>query len=79
MTGLSRSGEPDFATVRTLADRFKVSLRATAIALIRAGLAEPSLYVVVEEAAPVSDYEKPGGGPGGRRDTGTIHVYAERE
>lgn len=64
---LSGVTEPDFKLVRTLAGRFHVSLRATAMALIRDGLADGSLYAAVEEAAPTSDYDKPGGGPGGGR------------
>lgn len=58
---------PDFGMVRTIAERFRVSLRATATALIRAGLAEPRLYGEVEGEAPTSDYDKEGFGRGGRR------------
>ena len=37
------------------------------MALIRDGWAERSLYAAVGEAAPASDYAKPGGGGGGGR------------
>ena len=65
--GMVAATEPDFEVVRTLSSRFRVSLRATAMALIRDGWAERSLYAAVEEAAPASDYAKPGGGGGGGR------------
>ena len=58
---------PDFGMVRTVAERFRVSLRATATALIRAGLAEPRLYGEVDSEAPTSDYDKEGFGRGGQR------------
>lgn len=58
---------PDFDMVRTIAERFSVSLRATATALIRAGLAEPPLYGEVEGEAPTSDYDKGFGRGGGQR------------
>ena len=65
--GVAASSEPDLAVVRTLSSRFRVSLRATAMALIRDGWAERSLYAAVEETVPASDYAKPGGGGGGGR------------
>ena len=55
---LSGSAEPDFEVVQALAERFKASLRATAVALIRAGLADSTLYSDVEEGAPTADLEK---------------------
>ena len=55
---LSGSAEPDFEVVQALAERFKASLRATAVALIRAGLADSTLYSDVEEGAPAADLEK---------------------
>ena len=59
---------PDFGMVRTVAERFRVSLRATATALIRAGLADPRLYGEVDSEAPTSDYDKEGfGRRGGQR------------
>lgn len=59
--------EPSFDVVRKLADRFTVSLRATAVALVQLGLADSTLYDDVEEAAPTSDYEKGFGRGGGLR------------
>lgn len=56
--GSSASREVDFDAVQLLADQFSVSLRATAVALIRAGLAEPSIYDEVDEQAPTADYDK---------------------
>lgn len=51
--------------VRRVADRFSVSLRATAVAMIRGGMIRPSSYNEIELAAPVSDSERgfaPGAG-----------------
>ena len=61
------SERPDFGLVERLAGRFKASLRATAVALIEAGLAPDELYAEVDEAAPTSDFaKKPGFGGGGQ-------------
>ena len=56
---------PDFALVEHIATRFKASLRATAIALIDAGLAPGELYAEVDQAAPSSDFAKKAGFGGG--------------
>lgn len=53
--------------VRRLADRFSVSLRAMAVALIRAGFASAELYSEIEERFPSSDYAKGFGRGGGQR------------
>ena len=74
VAALASRAEPDFEAVRMLAREFSVSLRATAMALVRDGLAERSLYSIVEEAAPVSDYEKPQGRAKGGRRTPTIRL-----
>ena len=59
--------EPDFALVQELALEFNVSLRATAVAFIRSGLADDTLYADVEEAAPTADFDKGFGRGGGLR------------
>ena len=59
--------EPNFALVQELALEFNVSLRATAVALIRSGLADDTLYADVEEAAPTADFDKGFGRGGGSR------------
>ncbi len=74
VAALSSRAEPDFEMVRTLARTFSVSLRATAVALVRVGLARRSLYSVVEEAAPIGDYEKPQGRTRGGRRAPTIRL-----
>ena len=58
LEGLADTGQPDFEAVRELAERFNVSLRATAMALIRSGLGEADLYEDIEERAPAADFEK---------------------
>ena len=50
--------EPDFALVQELSSEFNLSLRATAVALIRAGLADDTLYGDVVMAAPTADFDK---------------------
>ena len=55
----SPADEPGFSLVQSLAKRFNVSLRATAVALIQAKLAPPSLYGEVQSRAPwLGDFEK---------------------
>ena len=44
--------------VQQIAGVFSISLRATAVALIDAGAAEPELYAEIEERFPSSDYAK---------------------
>ena len=61
----ARVSPPDFALVEYIAARFNASLRATALGLIDAGLADSGLYAEVEEAAPTADYDKPPGFGGG--------------
>jgi Zn-dependent peptidase ImmA (M78 family)/transcriptional regulator with XRE-family HTH domain len=61
------TAEPDFALVREIAAKFNVSLRATAVALIRSGLAADTLYADVEEAAPTADFDKGFGRAGSQR------------
>lgn len=46
-----------------LASRFKVSLRASALRLIKLGYAKPALYAEVEQVA--ADFKNAGGGAGG--------------
>lgn len=62
-----RPAGPDFELVRTIATRFSVSLRATAVALTRAGLAEDGLYEEVVQKAPTGDYDKGFARGGGQR------------
>ena len=50
--------EDEFSLVSNLAQHFKTSLRATAIALIRDGLVSREVYDEIEELAPVLDKEK---------------------
>ena len=50
--------EPNFALVQQIASMFNASLRATAVALIRAGLSGDYLYDEVEEKAPTGDFDK---------------------
>ena len=47
-----------FAFVSQVAEKFKTSLRATALALIGEALVERSVYEDVEEQAPILDREK---------------------
>ena len=54
----ARVDEPNFALVQQIASMFNVSLRATAVALIRAGLSGDYLYDEVEEKAPTGDFDK---------------------
>ncbi len=54
----ARVSEPDFALVEYIASRFNASLRATAVGLIRAGLAGDDLYEEVERNAPLADFDK---------------------
>lgn len=56
----------DFKTAASIAKRYKVSIRACAMRLIRVDLALPSLYGTVDAHAQVVDRPKDGGG-GGRR------------
>lgn len=56
----------DFETVRWAAGSFKVSLRATALAFIRRGLARQDLYREIDAVAK-TDSDKGGGGAGGER------------
>jgi Zn-dependent peptidase ImmA (M78 family) len=57
-----------FAGVRTLSNRFKVSVRATAIRLSDLALAPKGLYSLVESelADRFEDFPRPGGGGGGQ-------------
>ena len=64
---LGRTAGPDLELVRTIAARFSVSLRATAVALIRAELADDWLYGEVEQGAPTGDYDKGFARGGGQR------------
>ena len=48
-----------FALVERAARRFKVSLRAAAVALMDRGHAPPNTFAVVKQHAPVSDYPPP--------------------
>ena len=68
-TQLSSDISGEFALVEALADHFKTSLRATAIALIRNSLVSRSVYDAIEELAPIRDKEKgfARGRPGGRK------------
>ena len=63
----ARSDEPDFVLVEQVAATFNASLRATAVALIRAGLAGDELYEEVEREAPTADFDKGFGRGGGQR------------
>ena len=63
-----RAPVDDVDWVRRVAGRFSVSLRATAVAMIRAGMLEPGSYNDIELAAPVSDAERGfAPGQGGQR------------
>jgi Zn-dependent peptidase ImmA (M78 family)/transcriptional regulator with XRE-family HTH domain len=57
----------EFGLVSRVADTFKASLRATALALIREDLVERSVYDEIEERAPISDREKGFARGGGQR------------
>lgn len=48
----------EFDLVSQVANAFKTSLRATALALIREALVDRSIYEEIEERAPISDREK---------------------
>lgn len=65
----------DFEFVRLVADRFKVSLRAAAIRLVRLGLTAADVYEQIEEHAPILEREK-GFGRGG---AGSAPVRRARE
>ena len=56
--GGSRPPQTDFDLVRRVAGRFHASLRATAVAMIRANILSHEAYAEVEEQAPVLDYQK---------------------
>lgn len=62
----ARAGD-EFGLVSHVADAFKASLRATALALIREALVERSVYDEIEERAPISDREKGFARGGGQR------------
>lgn len=62
-----RVDQPDFALVEQIAAMFNASLRATAVALIRAGLAGSDLYEEIERKAPTADFDKGFGRGGGQR------------
>lgn len=55
----SRPPADDVDWVRRVSNRFSMSLRATAVAMIRAGLLGQDSYGEIELAAPVSDIETP--------------------
>jgi Zn-dependent peptidase ImmA (M78 family) len=64
LTSLSlRKPIVDLGAVRTIANRFKVSLRAAALRLIELRWADRSLY---DELPPTTDSKPPGGGGSGR-------------
>lgn len=69
----ARPPQTEFDLVRRVAERFHTSIRATAIALIHAGVLTPAAYDAVEEAAPYADVEK-----GFARSNGGQHAPARR-
>lgn len=64
--GSGREPVRTFDEARRLADKFKVSLRAMAIRLIRLQFAPQELNELIEEQAPIVDRPSGGGGGGGR-------------
>mgnify|MGYP005816892701 CR=1 FL=1 len=55
----------EFETARRIARRLKVSIRATAISLVDAGLGVSDLYAIVDREAEALDFPRHGGGGGG--------------
>ncbi|MHC4472489.1 MAG: hypothetical protein ACYS99_16180, partial [Planctomycetota bacterium] len=60
-----RPPEDGFALAKRVAARFKVSIRAAGIRMLRLGLASGDLYREIERRARVIDWEKQGFSPGG--------------
>ena len=56
--GANGEFEGDVERIHRLADLFKVSLRAAAVALIRLSLVDRNTYATIEQEAPLSDREK---------------------
>ncbi len=71
---IAKDKAPDLDLVRKVADYFKVSLRATTIALIRDTGAPRELYREVEQEWPLLDRHKTGGGQGGGRTRARIRL-----
>ena len=64
---VGRRAENNFDLVRRVANELNLSLRATALALIREKFLGREIYDEVDEKAPQSDREKRGFGSGGRK------------